>query len=256
MSQSVAIVTGASRGIGRATAIRLAREFSVVVVVARSAKALQDTASKVEAGDAVPLTLALDLREPASAEAVVKQTLDRHGRIDALVNIAGAVPPTDLFAMTDAEWNDGLSLKFHGARRLTIRAWEALKSARGAVVLTSGATALAPKAALAAVGTINAAIAALAKAFSERGVADGVQVNSVLPGPVMTDRRRSMLSGYAASHGLSLDDAMRRFAAEAGITRYGQPEEVADLMAFLVSPAARWMTGAAVRMDGGEAKAI
>jgi 3-oxoacyl-[acyl-carrier protein] reductase len=109
---------------------------------------------------------------------------------------------------------------------------------------------------LAAVSTINAAIAALAKAFSERGIADGVQVNSVLPGPVMTDRRRSMLSRYAASHNLSLDEAMARFAAEANISRYGQPEEIADCIAFLVSPAARWMTGTAVRMDGGEAKAI
>jgi 3-oxoacyl-[acyl-carrier protein] reductase len=256
MSQSVAIVTGASRGIGRATAIRLARDFSAVVVVARSAETLQDTAAKVRAEGAEPLALALDLQEPASAEIVVKQTLDRYRRIDALINVAGAVPQTDLFAMTDAEWNDGLALKFHGARRLTIKAWEALKSARGAVVLTSGATALAPKPALAAVATINAAIAALAKAFSERGIVDGVQVNSVLPGPVMTDRRRTMLSRYAASQNLSLDDAMPRFAAEAGISRYGQPEEIADLMAFLVSPAARWMTGAAVRMDGGEAKAI
>jgi NAD(P)-dependent dehydrogenase (short-subunit alcohol dehydrogenase family) len=256
MSQSVAIVTGASRGIGRATAIRLARDFSAVVVVARSTEILQDTAAKVRAEGAEPLALALDLQEPASAEVVVKQTLDRYRRIDALINVAGAVPQTDLFAMTDAEWNDGLALKFHGARRLTIKAWEALKSARGAVVLTSGATALAPKPALAAVATINAAIAALAKAFSERGIVDGVQVNSVLPGPVMTDRRRTMLSRYAASQNLSLDDAMPRFAAEAGISRYGQPEEIADLMAFLVSPAARWMTGAAVRMDGGEAKAI
>jgi 3-oxoacyl-[acyl-carrier protein] reductase len=256
MTRSVAIVTGASRGIGRATAIRLARDFSAVVAVARNAETLEDTAAKIRVEGAEPLALALDLREPASADQVVKQTLDRHSRIDALINVAGAVPQTDLFAMTDAEWNDGLALKFHGARRLTIKAWEALKSARGAVVLTSGATALAPKAALAAVGTINAAIAALAKAFSERGVADGVQVNSVLPGPVMTDRRRTMLSRYAASQNLSLDDAMPRFAAEAGISRYGQPEEIADLMAFLVSPAARWMTGAAVRMDGGEAKAI
>jgi 3-oxoacyl-[acyl-carrier protein] reductase len=256
MSQSVAIVTGASRGIGRATAIRLARDFSAVVVVARTAETLEDTAAKVRAEGAEPLALALDLREPAAADEVVKQTLDRHRRIDALVNVAGAVPQTDLFAMSDAEWNDGLALKFHGARRLTIKAWEALKRARGAVVLTSGATALAPKPALAAVGTINAAIAALAKAFSERGIADGVQVNSVLPGPVMTDRRRAMLSRYAASHNVVLDEAMARFAAEANISRYGQPEEIADLIAFLVSPAARWMTGTAVRMDGGEAKAI
>jgi 3-oxoacyl-[acyl-carrier protein] reductase len=256
MTRSVAIVTGASRGIGRATAIRLARDFSVVVAVARNNDTLQDTAAKIRAEGADPLALALDLREPASADEVVKQTLDRYRRIDALINVAGAVPQSDLFAMTDAEWTDGLALKFHGARRLTLKAWEALKSARGAVVLTSGATALAPKPALAAVATINAAIAALAKAFSERGIADGVQVNSVLPGPVMTDRRRTMLSRYAAAQSLSLDDAMPRFAAEAGISRYGQPEEIADLMAFLVSPAARWMTGTAIRMDGGEAKAI
>jgi len=256
MTRSVAIVTGASRGIGRATAIRLARDFSAVVAVARNKDTLQDTAAKIRAEGAEPLALALDLREPASADEVVKQTLDRCQRIDALINVAGAVPQSDLFAMTDAEWTDGLALKFHGARRLTLKAWEALKSVRGAVVLTSGATAMAPKPALAAVATINAAIAALAKAFSERGIADGVQVNSVLPGPVMTDRRRTMLSRYAAAQSLSLDDAMPRFAAEAGISRYGQPEEIADLMAFLVSPAARWMTGTAIRMDGGEAKAI
>jgi 3-oxoacyl-[acyl-carrier protein] reductase len=208
MNRSVAIVTGASRGIGRATAIRLAREFSGIVVVARSAEKLRDTALRAKESGAEPLALDLDLREPAAAEAVVNEALDRFGRIDALVNIAGAIPQTDLFAMTDAEWNDGLALKFHGARRLTLRAWEALKSARGAVVLTSGATALAPTAALAAVGTTNAAIALLAKAFSVRGIADGVQVNSVLPGPVMTDRRRSTPSRYAASHSLSLDDAM------------------------------------------------
>ena len=120
---------------------------------------------------AEPLALALNLREPASAELAVKQILDRYGRIDALINVAGAVLQTDLFAMIDAEWNDGLSLKFHDARRLTINAWEALKSARGAVVLTSGATALAPKAALAAVGTINAAIAVRSeKAFASQAV--------------------------------------------------------------------------------------
>jgi NAD(P)-dependent dehydrogenase (short-subunit alcohol dehydrogenase family) len=256
MSGPVAIVTGASRGIGRATAIRLAQNFAGVVIVARTAETLQEAAAIIKERGAEPLALDLDLREPSSADAVVKGALDRFGRIDALVNIAGAVPQTDLLAMSDAEWNDGLSLKFHGARRLTLRAWEALKSARGAVVLTSGATALAPKAALAAVATINAAITALAKAFSERGIVDGVQVNSVLPGPVMTDRRRTMLSKYAAANGLSLDAAMQRFATEAGISRYGAPEEIADLMAFLVSPAARWMTGAAVRMDGGEATAI
>jgi 3-oxoacyl-[acyl-carrier protein] reductase len=106
------------------------------------------------------------------------------------------------------------------------------------------------------VGTINAAIAALAKAFSDRGITDGVQVNSVLPGPVMTGRRRSYLEHWAPLHNMTVDEAMERFPRDAGISRYGQPEEIAELMAFLVSPAARWMTGSMLRMDGGEVKSV
>jgi 3-oxoacyl-[acyl-carrier protein] reductase len=150
----------------------------------------------------------------------------------------------------------GLELKLHGARRLTIAAWPALKTAKGAVVLMSGNSALFPKASYAAVGTINAAIVALAKAFSDRGVADGVQVNSVLPGPVMTGRRRSYLEHWAPLHNMRVEEATANFPREAGIARYGEPEEIAELMAFLVSPGARWMTGTSLRMDGGEVKSI
>jgi 3-oxoacyl-[acyl-carrier protein] reductase len=91
------------------------------------------------------------LREPRSVETLVQGTLDRFGRIDALVNIPGAVPQIDLFDMTDAQWEDGMALKLHGARRLNIRAWDALKASKGAVVLTSGSAALDPKPAFAAV---------------------------------------------------------------------------------------------------------
>ena len=256
MTNSVAIVTGASQGIGRATAVRLAKDFAAVALVARNRSNLEETARAVEAAGAQSLIIDLDLSAPAAAQAVVDRTLTAFGRIDALLNIAGAVPQIDLFEMTDEAWDAGLALKLHGARRLTVAAWPALRQAKGSVVLISGNSAEFPKAPYAAVGAINAAIVALAKAFSDRGIADGVQVNSVLPGPVLTGRRRSYLEKWAPAHGMSVEEATARFPQQAGITRYGEAEDIAELMAFLVSPGAKWMTGSAVRMDGGEVKSI
>jgi NAD(P)-dependent dehydrogenase (short-subunit alcohol dehydrogenase family) len=256
MNQSVAIVTGASQGIGQATAIRLARDFSALALVARNRSNLERTAEAVRAAGAQALIIDIDLAEPAAAQAVVDQALATFGRIDALLNIAGAVPQIDLFEMTDEQWESGLALKLHGARRLTLAAWPALKATKGSVVLMSGNSALFPKAPYAAVGTINAAIVALAKAFSDRGISDGVQVNSVLPGPVMTGRRRSYLQHWAPLHGMTVEEATAKFPSEAGIARYGEPEEIAELLAFLVSRGAKWLTGSALRMDGGEVKSV
>lgn len=254
--KSVAVVTGASQGIGRATALRLARDFSAVVLVARDKENLETAASEITSLGAKAMVFAIDLRLPQSAETVIRGTLERFGRIDALLNIAGAVPQIDLFEMTDAQWDDGMALKLHGARRLTIRAWEALKASKGSVVLISGSAALDPKPGFAAVAATNAAITALAKAFAEQGIKDGVQVNSVVPGAVMTGRRGSFFEKWAPAHNLTVEEAIKKFPEEAGISRFGKPEEIADLLAYLVSPAAKWMTGASVRMDGGEIKGI
>jgi 3-oxoacyl-[acyl-carrier protein] reductase len=256
MTKSIAIVTGASSGIGQAVALRLARDFAAVVLVARSGGKLTEVGIRIGASGCEPLVLEYDLMLSAAAGQIVKATMERFGRVDALVNVAGAVPGLDLFQMTDEQWDAGLQLKFHGARRLTIAAWDALKASKGAVVFTSGNAAVIPKAGAAAVGSINAAIEALAKAFAERGVDDGVQVNCVSPGAIMTGRRLAMLEKAAASNEITLDEAKRKFLRQAGINRFGEPEEIADLVAFAVSPPARWMTGTVLRMDGGEVKSV
>lgn len=202
MVESVAIVTGASSGIGRATALRLARDFSHMVLVARDGERLAEVAARIEAGGSSALALELDLKKPAAAVTVIDQTLQAFGRIDALLNIAGAVAGLDLFQMTDEQWDEGIALKFHAGRRLTLRAWDSLKASKGAVVFISGNSAVVPRAAAAAVGS-----------------------------------RKVLLQ-------------------QAGIARLGAAEEIAGLMAFIVSPAARWMTGTVLRMDGGEVKSV
>jgi 3-oxoacyl-[acyl-carrier protein] reductase len=255
-AKSVAIVTGASQGIGRATALRFARDFPSLVLVAREQEKLEETATQIRRVGAEVVVFALDLRETQAAKTIIEGTIQRFGRIDALLNIAGAVPQIDLFQLTQEQWDEGMALKFHGARRLTIQAWDALKASQGSVVFMSGNAALAPKPGNAAVAAINAAIDALAKAFAEQGIKDGVQVNSVSPGAVMTGRRRAFLEKWAPAHNFTLEEAIKKFPEQAGITRFGTPEEIADLMSYLVSPAAKWMTGASVRMDGGEIRGI
>ena len=207
MSKSVAIITGASQGIGQATALRLARDFSALVLVARNRANLEETAEAVRAAGAQSPGHRCRPCRAGGGAGGRRSGARAFGRIDALLNIAGAVPQIDLFEMTDEQWEGGLALKLHGARRLTIAAWPALKEAKGSVVLMSGNSAVFPKAPYAAVGTINAAIVALAKAFSDRGIADGVQVNSVLARPGH-DRPAPLLSralGAAARY-----DAWRR----------------------------------------------
>jgi 3-oxoacyl-[acyl-carrier protein] reductase len=248
-AKSVAIVTGASQGIGRATALRFAHDFPSLVLVAREQEKLEETATQIRRVGAEVVVFALDLRETQAAKTIIEGTIQRFGRIDALLNIAGAVPQIDLFQLTQEQWDDGMALKFHGARRLTIQAWDALKASQGSVVFMSGNAALAPKPG-------NAAIDALAKAFAEQGIKDGVQVNSVSPGAVMTGRRRAFLEKWAPAHNFTVEEAIKKFPEQAGITRFGTPEEIAELMSYLVSPAAKWMTGASVRMDGGEIRGI
>ncbi|SEI50487.1 3-oxoacyl-[acyl-carrier protein] reductase [Dyadobacter sp. SG02] len=256
VEKRVAIVTGASSGIGAVTASRLAADFEGIVLVARRADELQKTAEQVRAAGAEPFIVLADLLEADAAQRIILETVDRFGRIDALINIAGAVPQVNIFEMSDVQWLAAMEVKFHSARRLTMQAWPHLVSSRGSIIFMSGTAAENPKPAAAAIGAINAAIDALSKAFAEQGIADGVQVNTVLPGPIMTGRRQAFLEKIASSGEVTMDQAAQSFLRESRIHRFGQPEEVAELIAFLVSPRARFITGTAIRIDGGEIKGI
>ena len=256
MNNSVAVVTGSSHGIGRATALRLAKDFSSVVVVARDESALSEVAKEITSAGAKSLVVNRDLSKAVSAREVIDATLNAFGRIDALVNIAGAVPRIDILETTDEQWDAGFALKFHGGRRLALHAWAALKASRGAVVFLSGAAADHPQAIGAAVSSVNAAIEALSKAFADRGLVDGVQVNTVSPGAIMTRRRMGMIERVAATKGISIESAKQSYLDHARINRYGEPEEIAELIAFCVSPKMRWMTGSVLRMDGGETNSL
>jgi len=252
--QRVVVVSGASGGIGAATALRLAHDFDAVAMIGRREHALRGVAQQIEHRGTRSLVLPLDLRDPETPAQAVTATIAEFGRLDGIAAIAGAVKQADLFALTDTDWDDALAVKLHSMRRLLLAGWPHLKATSGAVVITSGASAAAPNAALGAVSSINAFIAALAKAFADRGTTDGIRVNTLLPGPTLTARRRRMLELFAKARGLDIEEATQVFATEARILRYGTVEEVAEGYAWLLSPHARWVHGTALRVDGGEAK--
>ena len=181
--QRVVVVSGASSGIGAATAVRLARDFDAIALIARREHALREVAEQIEQRGARSLVLPLDLRDPETPARAITATIAEFGRLDGIAAIAGAVNQGDLFALSDTDWDDALAVKLHSMRRLVLAGWSHLKATSGAVVITSGATAAAPSAVLGAVSSINAFIIALAKAFADRGTTDGIRVNHCFLAP-------------------------------------------------------------------------
>ena len=253
----VAIVTGASRGIGEAIAQTLAGEGAQLALVARSGEALERIANSLEPNDAeAHLTLPVDLRDPDAAERVVAATLERFGRLDLLVNNAGATRRGDFLELTDADWADGYALKFFGAMRLCRAAWPHLRSSAGGIVNIAGVGGLAGSAEFTIGGSVNAAVTHLTKSLADRGVADGVRVNAINPGAIATERLQTRIRQYALEHDLEPNTASTRMAASLGVARFGQPEEIARVVAFLASPRSGFLHGAIVDVDGGQTRAL
>jgi 3-oxoacyl-[acyl-carrier protein] reductase len=253
LASKCAIVTGASRGIGRAIALRLAGEGARVLATARDQAALDGVLREMHGrGEAV----ALDLREPRAAVRLVEAALVAFGGIDIVVNNAGATRRGGFEQLGDEDWTDGFALKFFGAVRLTRAAWPHLKRRSGSVVNIAGVGGRTPGAEFALGGSVNAALLSFTKALAETGIRDGIQVNAINPGPVRTGRLAKRLETLAAETGVSLDQAAHDFVRAAGITRIGEPDDIAGLVAFVVSPAGRLLQGALIDMDGGQTKTI
>jgi len=211
---------------------------------------------EINASSGSAAAIALDLRDPEAPGQLIEFGLQRFGGLDIVVNNAGATRRAEFVKLTDEDWADSFALKFFGAVRVTRAAWPHLKEHAGSVVFISGAGGRTPGAEFAAGGSVNAALLSLTKALAETGIRDGIQVNAVSPGSVRTDRLRLRLSSVMQEQGIDLAAAERQFVQKAGVTRIGEPEDIAALVAFIVGPDGRFLQGSLIDMDGGATKTI
>jgi NAD(P)-dependent dehydrogenase (short-subunit alcohol dehydrogenase family) len=252
LSGRVALITGASRGLGRAIAMRLAQEGMHVAIVARDRSRLDHVADNIRALGVQALPIVADLSTAEAADAVIRAVIAELGQLNLLVNNAGATGRGDFLNLTDADWKNGFELKFFGAVRLVRSAWPHLQRARGMVLNIGGAGGLAAEAEFMIGGSINAAIGLFTKALSDRGVRDGVRALAIHPGSFHTERLEARVRAHMAEHHLSFEDARESMRKAHNIARFGRPEELAILIAMLASDSIEFLQGSIIVMDGGQ----
>jgi 3-oxoacyl-[acyl-carrier protein] reductase len=202
------------------------------------------------------LAHACDLAQTDAADALVEAASTRFGRIDVVVNNAGATPRGDFLAFDDTAWADGFALKFFGAMRLCRAAWPHLVASQGGIVNIAGIGGRTGNAEFTIGGSVNAALLNLTKALADRGVRDGVRVNAVNPSGIATERTQVRIDRLAAERGVTPTEAANELARELRVARFGTPEEIAAVVAFLASDAAGYMQGAIVDVDGGQTRTL
>ena len=241
LSGKTALVTGASRGIGRATALGLAREGARVALAARRVELLEELAHEMlKVGSAEPAILRADLYREGAAEQLGSEALAELGRVDILVNAAGGSRPLP-FEATSEDWAEGMLLNFTRLRELThALVPEMVKQGFGRIVNITGSSE--PRG-LNAANSAKAAVHAWAKGLSREVARHGITVNSIQPGRIMSEQIVRMHP---------TEENRREFAErEIPIGRFGQPEELANLVVFLASPLAGYITGTVIPVDGG-----
>jgi NAD(P)-dependent dehydrogenase (short-subunit alcohol dehydrogenase family) len=256
LTNRVAIVTGASRGIGSAIALNLAQNGAKVVLAARDAQKLSEVVARIRESGNEGLAFQADLREIDAPARLVEAAVAQFGRIDIVVNNAGATRRGAFLTLNEEDWQDSFALKFFGTVRLVRAAWPQLKARSGSIVNIAGVGGRTPGAEFAIGGSVNAALLSFTKATAELGVEDGIQVNAINPGFIRTDRLRKRLDASAEALGITVSEAEQAIIKDSNVSRLGEPEDIAHLVTFLVSPEGRFLHGSLIDADGGQTKTI
>jgi len=257
----VALIGGASQGLGRAAAEALAAEGAKTVVVARGADRLQEAAQAIgRAHNADCHPFAADLSEPDACEAAVAEAVKKFGRLDVLIANAGGPRPGAIDEMSDDDWRRGFELTFLSTVRLARAAVGAIKRGPGPggrIVIIGSGSMVAPIANLALSSGLRPGLRGVAKMLAERYAKDGITVNIVAPGLIKTERLIEVAHGTPdAATPQGTARLFERWAAEIPAGRLGEPEEVGAAVAFLASERAAYVTGQVLLVDGGRHRAL
>ena len=253
-----AIVAAASKGLGKAAALGLAREGANLAICARGEDDLLETAEELRtATSARVLPVVADVTNPEDIQKLVKKTADEFGRIDILVTNAGG-PPTGLFSnFDDKDWQDAMTLNLLSTIRLCREVIPYMrKIGGGRIINIVSVAAKQPIEGLILSNSIRAAVVGLAKTLSNELASDNILINNVCPGWILTDRLSSIVRKRAEAKGTSYESALADITASIPLGRCGTPEEVANLIVFLASERASYITGATIQVDGGLIKGL
>jgi NAD(P)-dependent dehydrogenase (short-subunit alcohol dehydrogenase family) len=249
MEGKVAIVTGASSGIGNATALKFAQEGAKVALVARRAAELEKLAGDIKADGGQALSVPADVTKPEDCKRVVERTVEAFGGVDVLVNAAGIIATGTIENLKLDDWDYMMNINVSAPFYLTQQALPYLIAAKGSVVHVSSVTGIRAFPGVLSYCVSKAAVTQLTYCSALELAPKGVRVNAVCPGVVRTQLHRT---GYMN------EEQYAKFLEHSKTThplgRVGEPEEIADLIAFLASPKAGWVTGVAVAIDGGRAQ--